>query len=91
MRTKPRNTLLEVRVSHKMMGVNLSVKVLFSRYIINTLTLGWPKKHKNLKMKNVPLLCGYMDQEDKKKSKRLHGFDNYPASSLPLKIADPPV
>ena len=32
-------------------------------------TLGWPKKHKNLKLKNVPLSCGYMDQVEKKSLK----------------------
>ena len=50
------------------------------------------QKQRNVKFKNVPLSCGYMDQVENReeKSKRLHRFDKYPARSLPFKIADPP-
>ena len=32
-------------------------------------TVGWPKKQKKFKLKNVPLSCGYTDQVEKKSLK----------------------
>ena len=57
--------------------------------MLKAVSLGWPKKNKNVKTENVPLSCEYVDQVEKK---RLHSFGKYPAQarSRPFKIADPP-